>query len=109
LSAFDDVVARALASLPPELQEAVRNVQIDVEEEHPDDPDLFGLYEGVPLPERGDWAGSLPDRIRIFRKPLVESFPDPRELQEEIRITVLHELAHYFGLDEDRLDELGYG
>jgi predicted Zn-dependent protease with MMP-like domain len=105
---FEDVVARALASLPPELQAHVRNVEIAIEEEHPDDPDLFGLYEGVPLPDRGDWAGMLPDRIRIFRKPLVESFPDPAELQEEIRITVLHELAHYFGLDEDRLDDLGY-
>jgi predicted Zn-dependent protease with MMP-like domain len=105
---FEDVVARALASLPPDLQAHVRNVEIAIEEEHPDDPDLFGLYEGVPLPERGDWAGMLPDRIRIFRRPLVESFPDPAELQEEIRITVLHELAHYFGLDEDRLDELGY-
>ncbi len=102
---FEDRVGRAVASLPPELQEAIRNIEISVE----DDPDLFGLYEGIPLPERGDWAGALPDRIRIFRLPLVESFPDPAELEEEIRITVLHELAHYFGLDEDRLDELGYG
>lgn len=106
---FEEIVTRALASLPPELREHVRNVEIAIEEEHPDDPDLFGLYEGVPLPDRGDWAGLLPDRIRIFRRPLVESFPDPAELQEEIRITVLHELAHYFGLDEDRLDDLGYG
>jgi predicted Zn-dependent protease with MMP-like domain len=105
---FEDVVGRALDSLPAELRDHVRNVEITIEEQHPDDPDLFGLYEGVPLPDRGDWAGMLPDRIRIFRKPLVESFPDPRELEEEIRITVLHELAHYFGLDEDRLDELGY-
>ena len=92
----------------PELRDAIRNIEISVEDEHPDDPDLFGLYEGVPLPERGDWAGALPDRIRIFRLPLVDSFPDPTELEEEIRITVLHELAHYFGIDEDRLDELGY-
>ena len=106
---FEEVVARALASLPAELQAAVRNVEIAIEEEHPDDPDLFGLYEGVPLPDRGDWAGAMPDRIRIFRRPLVESFPDPAELQAEIRITVLHELAHYFGLDEERLDDLGYG
>jgi predicted Zn-dependent protease with MMP-like domain len=105
---FDDHVDRALASLPDELRRAVRNVEITVEDEHPDDPDLFGLYEGVPLPERGDWAGSLPDRIRIFRRPLVESFPDPADLQAEIRITVLHELAHYFGLDEDQLEHLGY-
>lgn len=95
-------------SLPPELRAAVRNIEISVEDEHPDDADLFGLYEGVPLPERGDGAGALPDRIRIFRIPLVESFPDPAELDKEIRVTVLHELAHYFGIDEDRLDDLGY-
>ena len=105
---FEDHVERALASLPPELKSAIETVEIAVEDEHPDDPDLYGLYEGVPLPERGDWAGSLPDRIRIFRLPLVESFSDPAELEAEIRITVLHELAHYFGLDEDRLEELGY-
>ena len=79
-----------------------------VEDENREDPDLFGLYEGVPLPERGDMAGSLPDRIAIYRLPLQEEFPDPAELEEEIRITVLHELGHYFGLDEDRLAELGY-
>jgi predicted Zn-dependent protease with MMP-like domain len=105
---FEEHVRRAVASLPPELQAALRNLELTVEDEHPDDPDLFGLYEGVPLPERGDWAGELPDRIRIFRLPLVETFDDPAELEAEIRITVLHELAHYFGLDEDRLDELGY-
>ena len=105
---FDEVVARALRSLPPDLQAAVLNIEIAVEEQHPDDPDLFGLYEGVPLPDRGDWAGTMPDRIRIFRRPLVESFADPAELEAEIRITVLHELGHYFGLDEDELDNLGY-
>src|SRR5262249_206987 len=105
---FEQHGERAIASLPPDLRAAIGNVEIWGEDEHPDDPDLFGLYEGVPLPDRGDWAGAIPDRIRIFRVPLAESFPDPRELEEEIRITVLHELAHYFGLDEDRLDELGY-
>lgn len=79
-----------------------------VEEENPDDPDLFGLYQGVPLPERGDMSGVLPDRIAIYRIPLEESFPAPEELREEIRITVLHELGHYFGLDEERITELGY-
>ena len=108
LMRFEARVERALESLPPDLRTAIRNIEISVEDEHPDDPDLFGLYEGVPLPDRGDWAGSLPDRIRIFRLPLVESFPDPAELEQEIRVTVLHELAHYFGIDEDRLDELGY-
>ena len=105
---FEEHVERAIASLPQELRTAIRNIEISVEDEHPDDPDLFGLYEGVPLPERGDWNAQLPDRIRIFRRPLVEEFSDPRELEEEIRITVLHELGHYFGLDEDRLDKLGY-
>jgi predicted Zn-dependent protease with MMP-like domain len=105
---FEEIVARALRSLPPELQDAVRNVEIAIEEQHPDDPNLFGLYEGVPLPERGDWSAQLPDRIRIFRRPLVEEFSDPGQLEKEIRITLLHELGHYFGLDEDRLDNLGY-
>jgi predicted Zn-dependent protease with MMP-like domain len=105
---FEAHVRRALDSVPPAIARHLQNVAVVVEDEHPDDPDLFGLYEGVPLPERGDWAGALPDRIRIFRLPLVESFSDPAELEEEIRITVLHELAHYFGIDEDRLDELGY-
>ena len=105
---FERHVQAALDSLPPQLAKAVRNLELVIEDEHPDDPDLFGLYEGVPLPERGDEAGMLPDRISIYRRPLEEEFPDPAELQEEIRITVLHELAHHFGIDEDRLDELGY-
>jgi predicted Zn-dependent protease with MMP-like domain len=105
---FEQRVERAIASLPPDLRKAVQNVDISVEDELPEDPDCFGLYEGVPLPERGDWVGAVPDRIRIFRLPLVESFPDPDELEREIRITVLHELAHYFGIDEDRLEDLGY-
>ena len=105
---FDDHVRAALDSLPPELARALRNVAVVVEDANPEDPDLFGLYEGIPLPERGDEAGSLPDRIAIYRRPLEEEFPDPRDLEREIRITVLHELGHYFGLDEDRLEELGY-
>jgi predicted Zn-dependent protease with MMP-like domain len=105
---FEDHVRAALDELPPNLAAALRNVAVVVEDEHPTDPDLFGLYEGVPLPERGDDAGSLPDRIAIYRKPLEEEFSDPHELEREIRITVLHELGHYFGLDEDRLAELGY-
>ncbi|HVM17158.1 MAG TPA: metallopeptidase family protein [Gaiellaceae bacterium] len=106
---FDEHVRAALDSLPPELARALENVAVVVEDEHPEDPDLLGLYHGVPLPERGTgYAGQLPDRISIYRLPLEESFPDPDELEEEIRITVLHELAHYFGIDEDRLAELGY-
>ena len=80
-----------------------------IEDEHPDDPDLFGLYEGIPLPERGDMAGELPDRITIFRVAARGGVRRSRtELEREIRITVLHELGHYFGLDEERLAELGY-
>jgi predicted Zn-dependent protease with MMP-like domain len=96
---FEEHVRRALDELPPKLAQALRNVAIVVEEEAPGDPDLFGLWES---------AEYLPDKITIFRKPLTEAFPDPRELEEEIRITVLHELAHYFGIDEERLDDLGY-
>lgn len=105
---FDDHVRAALDELPPHLAAALTNVAVVVEAENPEDPDLFGLYHGIPLPERGDMAGMPPDTISIYRIPLEESFSDPDELRDEIRITVLHELAHYFGLDEDRLAELGY-
>ena len=105
---FDDHVRAALDELPPHLASALTNVAVIVEDENPDDPDLYGLYHGIPLPERGDMAGLPPDTISIYRLPLEESFPDPEELRDEIRITVLHELAHYFGLDEERLAELGY-
>ena len=105
---FEDQVRAALDELPPHLVDALYNVALVVEDENPEDPDLFGLYHGVPLPERGDMSGQLPDKISIYRIPLEESFSDAGELREEIRITVLHELAHYFGLDEDRIAELGY-
>lgn len=105
---FEDHVRAALDELPPNLASALTNVAVIVEDENPEDPDLLGLYHGVPLPERGDMAGMPPDTISIYRIPLEDSFPDPEELREEIRITVLHELAHYFGLDENRLAELGY-
>lgn len=96
---FEERVQRVLDSLPPRLAQALENVAVVVEDEDPDDPDLFGLWES---------AEFMPDKITIFRRPLTSTFPDPRDLEEEIRITVLHELAHYFGIDEDRLDELGY-
>ena len=105
---FEDHVRAALDELPPNLASALTNVAVIVEDENPEDPDLLGLYHGVPLPERGDMAGMPPDTISIYRIPLEDSFPDPEELRKEIRITVLHELAHYFGLDENRLAELGY-
>jgi predicted Zn-dependent protease with MMP-like domain len=109
MSAFDEHVRAALDSLPPDIARALVNVAVVVDDEHPEDPDLFGLYEGIPLTERGSGGyAELPDRITIYRLPLEDAFPDPKELEEEIRITVLHELAHYFGIDEDRIAELGY-
>jgi predicted Zn-dependent protease with MMP-like domain len=96
---FDEHVRRALDALPPELARGLQNVAVVVAEQDPEDPDLFGLWES---------AEFMPDKITIFRRPLVRAFSDPDELEREIRITVLHELAHYFGLDEDKLEELGY-
>jgi predicted Zn-dependent protease with MMP-like domain len=105
---FDDVVRTALDTLPPDIAGALRNVAVVVEDENPEDPDLYGLFDGIPLTEGGPGPGDLPNRIAIYRRPLEEDFDDVDELREEIRVTVLHELGHYFGLDEDRLAELGY-
>ncbi len=104
---FDEEVRVALDDLPPELAAALENVAIVVEDENPEDPDLYGWYDG--LGPGLDRAGALPDRIVLYRLPLQEEFPDPKELRRQIRITVLHEIGHFFGLDEDRIDELGYG
>ena len=98
-ASFDEHVRRALDSLPADLARRLDNVAVVVEDEHPEDPDLFGLFEEAPY---------MPAKITIYRVPLEESFRDPRELEREIQITVLHELAHYFGIDEERLEELGY-
>jgi predicted Zn-dependent protease with MMP-like domain len=103
---FEDHVRAALDDLPPEFASALENVAVIVEDENPDEPSLFGWYDGLgPGP---DHAGALPDQIVIYRRPLEEAFPDPVELERQIRITVLHEIGHFFGLDEDRIDELGY-
>jgi len=107
LTDFEEHVRAALDDLPPELAAALENVAVVVEEEHPDEPDLFGWYDGVGPGH--DPAGALPDRIVIYRRPLERAFPAVGELRREIRITVLHEVGHFFGLDEDRIDELGYG
>jgi predicted Zn-dependent protease with MMP-like domain len=115
---FYELVERALEGLPPELAELLDNVAIVVD----DWPDLssppvadggaetlYGLYEGVPLTERGsEYYGILPDKITIFRGPLERDFWQ-EDLEEQIRITVVHEIAHHFGFDEDRLEELGWG
>jgi predicted Zn-dependent protease with MMP-like domain len=110
LTSFEEHVERAVDSLPHELRKAMSNVEIVVEDQNPEDPDLYGLYLGIPLTERDTgYAGVLPDKIAIYRLPLVEEFgDDPEVLEDEIRITVLHEIAHHFGVDEDRLTELGW-
>ncbi|HEY7381167.1 MAG TPA: metallopeptidase family protein [Gaiella sp.] len=105
---FEDHVQAALDGLPPHIARALRNVAVVVEDENADDPDLYGLFDGVPLTEGGPGPGDLPARIAIYRLPLEEDFPDAGDLEREIRITVLHELGHYFGLDEARLEHLGY-
>lgn len=99
MASFEEIVQQALDELPPHLAGALENVAVVVREADPADPDLFGSYEEHPY---------LPAQVTIFRRPLVEAFPDPTELARQIRITVLHELGHHFGLDEDRLDDLGY-
>ena len=99
MTSFEQHVRAALDSLPPRLAAALDNVAVVVEEENADEPDLYGLF---------DWPEYMPAKISIYRRPLVEDFPDPAELEQEIRVTVLHELAHYFGMDEDRIADLGY-
>jgi predicted Zn-dependent protease with MMP-like domain len=109
---FEGAVGDALDSVPPDLARLMRNVVVLVEDDAPPDaPDLLGLYEGTPLTERGDaWAaGSLPDRITIFRRPTLAICDTPEEVAEEVRVTVIHEIAHHFGIGEGRLHELGWG
>ena len=109
---FDAIVEEALDDVPPELMAMLDNVAFFVEAEpSADDPDLLGIYEGTPLTERGEWwgQGSLPDRITLFRGPLTRMCEDVDDLREEIAVTVVHEIAHHFGIEEDTLHELGWG
>ena len=99
MARFDEIVRRALDSLPAEIAAKLENIAVVVEDEGAEDPDIFGLYSEDPY---------LPAQITIYRLPLEESFTDPHELQEEIRVTVLHEVGHYFGMDEQQIAELGY-
>jgi predicted Zn-dependent protease with MMP-like domain len=113
-------VIRVLDKLPAPFRRRLGNLEIVVEKRPSDellrseglDPchdTLYGLYQGVPLPERSAFDPPiLPDKITIFSAPLLEDFPDPEELREQIRVTVLHEIAHYFGMDEDEIEDLGY-
>ena len=106
---FEEHVAEALDTIPAELATLIDNCVILVEGYPP--PDLagtLGLYSGIPLTERGQFYTGLPDRIQIFRYPILAICDTPEEVIEEIRITVIHEIAHHFGIDDDRLHELGY-
>jgi predicted Zn-dependent protease with MMP-like domain len=108
---FEDAVADALDAVPEQLARMMSNVVVLVEDQGPgDDPELLGLYEGTPLTERGTWwaAGSLPDRITIFRNPTLAICESREDVVDEVRITVVHEIAHHFGIDDDRLHELGW-
>jgi predicted Zn-dependent protease with MMP-like domain len=109
---FDAIVEDALYDVPAELMAMLDNVVFLVEPEPPPgDPDLLGIYEGTPLTERDSWwgQGSLPDRITLFRGPLTRMCADDEELREEIAVTVVHEIAHHFGIGEETLHELGWG
>lgn len=107
---FEDLVARALDEIPRELATLVDNVVIVVEDDPPPgDPGLLGLYEGIPLTERGaTYAGAVPDRISVYRRPTLAICETREDVVEEVHITVVHEIAHHFGIDDDRLHDLGY-
>ena len=107
---FEGLVAEALDSIPADLSRLMSNVVVVVEDYAPaDDPDLVGLYSGIPLTERdGNYAGFLPDQVTIFMNPILEMCQTTNEVVEEVRITVVHEIAHHFGIDDARLEELGY-
>ncbi|MFL6238209.1 MAG: metallopeptidase family protein [Actinomycetes bacterium] len=106
---FGNLVEAALDSIPPELGRLMRNVAVVVEDQGAS-PNLLGLYHGVPLTNRSptSYAGVLPDRITIYRLPILRRCDTPEEVARQVRITVVHEVAHHFGIDDDRLDELGW-
>ncbi|ATO61037.2 metallopeptidase family protein [Mycobacterium avium subsp. hominissuis] len=106
---FDELVSDALDLIPPELAAAMDNVVVLVDERHPEEPDLLGLYEGVALTERdSDYSGALPDAITIYRAALLEVCESEQQVIEEVAVTVIHEIAHHFGIDDERLHQLGW-
>jgi predicted Zn-dependent protease with MMP-like domain len=106
---FDELVSDALDQIPAELTAAMDNVVVLVVDRHPQDADLLGLYEGVALTDRdSDYAGALPDAITIYRDALLEICESDDDVVDQVAITVIHEIAHHFGIDDERLDELGW-
>lgn len=107
---FEELVAEALDLIPPGLAAAMDNVVVLVEDRHPDEPGLLGLYEGIALTERDShYGGVLPDRITVYRDALLDICDDEQQLVDEVAVTVVHEVAHHFGIPEHRLHELGWG
>lgn len=108
---FEELVAESLDRIPPELTRLMDNVAVFVEDEpDPSDPELLGLYEGTPLTDRGEWyAGVLPDRITVYRGPTLRMCATREDVIAETEVTVVHEIAHHFGIDDERLHALGYG
>ena len=107
---FEELVSGALDLIPPALSRAIDNVVILVADRHPEEPELLGLYEGIALTERdSNYAGALPDTITIYAESLLEICDTEADVVEEVAITVIHEIAHYFGIDDERLHELGWG
>lgn len=105
---FEQLVASALDEVPDGLLDKVDNLMVRVRD-HPPEPGLLGLYEGVPLTERGaGYHGALPDQVTIYRRPLLDMCRDRAEIVTQVRITVIHEIAHHFGISDERLDELGW-
>ncbi len=109
-AAFEELVSEALDLIPPKLARAIDNVVVLVEDRDPEDPGLLGLYQGIALTERDShYGGSLPDTITIYREALLEVCENEEQVVEEVAITVIHEIAHYFGIEEERLHQLGWG
>jgi predicted Zn-dependent protease with MMP-like domain len=107
---FEELVGEALDTVPREFTRAMDNVVVLVEDRNADDPGLLGLYEGVALTDRTtDYAGVLPDRITLYREAILDVCADEDDVVHEVAVTVVHEVAHHFGVDEETLHELGWG
>lgn len=106
---FEAIVERALARVPAQFMDALVNCAVIVEHDPPShQPNLLGLYHGVPLTSRGEYSGAMPDTITIYQNPLVRFFPGRESLEEQVYRTVVHEIGHYFGFEEDQLHDLGW-
>ncbi|WP_067663692.1 metallopeptidase family protein [Nocardia miyunensis] len=108
---FEELVGDALDLIPSELTRAIDNVVVLIESRNPEDPHLLGLYQGIALTDRIDsqYGGALPDTVTIYREPILGMCDNADQVVNEVAITVIHEIAHYFGIDEARLHELGWG